>query len=57
MSWVLKVAPLMLSEQSKILTSTEKSTTSKADPPDPRPPPHPGKATDMAIVTCTLKGE
>ena len=34
MSRVLRAAPLMLNEQSNILTSTEKPTTSKADPPD-----------------------
>jgi len=32
MSRVLRAAPLMLNEQSNILTSTEKPTTSKADP-------------------------
>jgi len=32
MSRVLRAAPLMLSEQSNILTSTKKPTTSKADP-------------------------
>jgi len=37
MSRVLRAAPLMLSEQSNILTSTEKLTTSKADPPDRGP--------------------
>ena len=37
MSRVLRAAPLMLNEQSKILTSTEKSTTNKADPPDRGP--------------------
>ena len=37
MSQVLRAAPLMLSERSNILTSTEKPTTSKADPPRPRP--------------------
>ena len=31
MSRVLRAAPLMLSEQSNILTSTEEPTTSKAD--------------------------
>ena len=34
MSRVLTAAPLMLNEQSNILTSTEKPITSKADPPD-----------------------
>jgi len=34
MSRVLRAAPLMLKEWSYILTSTEKPTTSKADPPD-----------------------
>ena len=34
----------MLNEQSNILTSTEKPTTSKADP-QTEAPPHPGKAT------------
>jgi len=29
---VLRAAPLMLNDQSKILTSTKKLTTSKADP-------------------------
>ena len=37
LSRVLRAAPLMLSEQSKILTSTEKLTTSRADPPDRGP--------------------
>jgi len=37
MSRVLKAAPLMLSERSNIPTSTEKPTTSKADPPDQGP--------------------
>ena len=32
MSRMLRAAPLMLSEQSNIPTSTEKPTTSKADP-------------------------
>jgi len=32
MSRVLRAAPLMLNERSNILTSTEKPTTSKADP-------------------------
>ena len=42
-SRVLRAAPLVLNEQSNILTSTEKPTTSKADPPDRSPPQHPGK--------------
>jgi len=37
MSRVLRAAPLMLSEWSNILTSTEKPTTSKTDPPDRGP--------------------
>ena len=37
MSRVLRAAPLMLNEQSNILTSTEKPTTSKADSPDRGP--------------------
>jgi len=37
MSRVLRVAPLILNERGNILTSTEKSTTSKADPPDRGP--------------------
>ena len=37
MSRVLRAAPLMLNEQSNILTSTKKPTTSKADPPDQGP--------------------
>ena len=37
MSRVLRAAPLMLNEQSSIPTSTEKPTTSKADPPDQGP--------------------
>jgi len=37
MSRVLRAAPLMLNEQSNILTSTDKPTTSKADPPDRGP--------------------
>jgi len=37
MSRVLRAAPLMLNERSNILTSTEKPTTSKADPPDRGP--------------------
>jgi len=37
LSRVLRAAPLMLNEQSKILTSTQKSTTRKADPPDRGP--------------------
>jgi len=48
MSRVLRATPLMLSEQSNILTSTEKLTTSKADPPD-RGPSHPGKATPCPV--------
>jgi len=37
MGRVLRAALLMLNEQSNILTSTEKPTTSKADPPDRGP--------------------
>ena len=37
MSRVLRAAPLTLNEQSNMLTSTQKSTTSKADPPDRGP--------------------
>ena len=51
MSRVLRAAPLMLSERSNILTSTEKPTTSKADRPTPRPrpPSHTGKATPSPV--------
>ena len=41
MSRVLRAAPLMLNEQSSILTSTEKPTNSKTNPPDRKPPQHP----------------
>jgi len=34
-SRVLRAVPLMLNERSKILTSTEKPTTSKPNPPRP----------------------
>ena len=40
MSRVLRAAPLMLNEQSSILTSTEKPTNSKTNPPDRKPPQH-----------------
>jgi len=50
MNRVLRAAPLMLSEQSNILTSTEEPTTSKTDPPRPRPPPHPGKVTPCPML-------
>jgi len=42
MSRVLKAAPLILSERGNILTSTEKPTNSKANPP---PPPRPKPPT------------
>ena len=40
----------MLIEQNKIFTSTEEPTTSKAEPPDRVPPPHPGKATPCPML-------
>jgi len=50
LSRVLRAAPLMLNEQSKILTSTEKSTTSKGDPPDRSP--HRNQARRPRVPCC-----
>jgi len=50
MTRVLRADPLMLNEQSNILTSTEEPKTSKADPLDQGPPPHPGKATPCLVL-------
>ena len=50
MSRVLRAAPLVLTEQSNILTSTEKSTASKADPPD-RGPIAPRQGDPLSRVT------
>jgi len=44
MSRVLRAAPLMLNEQSNILTSTEKPTDSKANSQTETPPQHPRRA-------------
>jgi len=44
MSRVLRTALLMLNDQSNILTSTEKPTNSKADPPDRNRPTAPQKS-------------
>ena len=41
----MRAAPLILNEQGNILTSTEKLTNSKADPPDRNPPQHPEERT------------
>jgi len=49
-SRVLRAAPLILNERSNILTSTEKPTTSKADPLDPGPTP-PRQGDPMSRVT------
>jgi len=52
MSRVLRATPLMLSERSNILTSTEKPTTSKANPWTEAPL-HPGKVTPCPVWHLT----
>jgi len=56
MSRVLRAAPVMLNEQSNILTSTEKPTTSKADPQTEAPiGPRQGDPVSRVTFACNME--